>query len=370
MIIKSLSRKSRSFRAGSRGGLGPIESLARYMNRGIEKEDGKAVLWHNFYGHEKTREEEIIREFQENAKLLRERSNGNVLYHEILSFSRGHQLKDEALIRAVADIGQEYLNERATRQMAYGVIHRDTDHIHLHLMVSSNAVGKSERVRLSKKEFSEVQKRVERFALERFPELQQTKVYDRERSPERLKTDTREQAMKSRNKGPSRKEDLKSRLHGMFERAGSFKELASLSKAEGFSFYQRGKTVGVITRDPDGTDRKHRLSTLGLEVHYDMTNRRLAELEKKPEQAPKEPPMTTKPEPEPVRKPTEPVKEELDTRSPHSEPPALTPLEREMNAILSKIPGMKPPGAPDKAGPERGDAGASGDRERDDDRDR
>jgi hypothetical protein len=369
MIIKSLSRKSRSFRAGSRGGLGPIESLARYMNRGIEKEDGKAVLWHNFYGHEKTREDEIIREFQDNAKLLRERSNGNVLYHEILSFSRGHQLKDEALIRAVADIGQEYLNERASRQMAYGVIHRDTDHIHLHLMVSSNAVGKSERVRLSKKEFSEVQKRVERFALERFPELQQTKVYDRERSPEKLKTDASEQAMKTRKKEPSRKETIKGRLHSLFERATSFQELASLSKEGGFSFYQRGKTVGVIVRDPDGTERKHRLSTLGLEVHYEITNRRLSEPEKKPERPTKEPAME-RPEPEPARKPTEPVKEKLDTRSPHSEPPALTPLEREMNAILSKIPGMKPPGAPDKAGPERGDAGAPGDRERDDDRDR
>ena len=118
MIIKSLSRKSRSSRPGSRGGLGPFASLTRYMNRGIQEEDGKAVLWHNFYGTERTREEEIIREFETNSKLLKERANGNVLYHEILSFSRGHKLREDEISRIVADIGQEYLNERARDQLA------------------------------------------------------------------------------------------------------------------------------------------------------------------------------------------------------------------------------------------------------------
>ena len=153
MIIKSLSRKSRSFRPGSRGGLGPFASLARYMNRGIQEEDGKAVLWHNFYGSEKTREDEIIREFETNSRFLKERANGNILYHEIMSFSRGYELDDERLFRVIADIGQEYLSERAPRQLGYGVIHRDTDHIHLHLMISANQVGKAERVRVACENF-------------------------------------------------------------------------------------------------------------------------------------------------------------------------------------------------------------------------
>ena len=322
------------------------------MNRGIEDEEGKAVLWHNFYGSERTREDEIIQEFEKNARLLKERSNGNVLYHEILSFSRGHELKDEELFRVVADIGQEYLSERASRQLAYGVIHRDTDHIHLHLMISSNPVGKTERVRLSKKEFAEVQKRVERFALARYPELAQTKIYDRERAPERLKTDAREQALKSRTHEPSRKEALKARLHSLFERASTFKELAELAKAEGFNFYQRGKSVGVAVRDPDGQERRHRLSTLGVEAHYEMTNRRLAELARRPERARQEPPKAApaaegahRPEPERVRMPEpqqEPAKRER---------PEPTALEREIADLLSKVPGMKDPEAPEKEPP-------------------
>ena len=321
------------------------------MNRGIEDEEGKAVLWHNFYGSERMREDEIIQEFEKNARLLKERSNGNVLYHEILSFSRGHELKDEELFRVVADIGQEYLSERASRQLAYGVIHRDTDHIHLHLMISSNPVGKTERVRLSKKEFSEVQKRVERFALARYPELAQTKIYDRERAPERLKTDAREQALKSRTHEPSRKEALKARLHSLFERASTFKELAELAKAEGFNFYQRGKSVGVSVRDPDGQERKHRLSTLGVEAHYEMTNRRLAEPAKKPER-PKEPPKAApaaerahRPEPERVRMP------ERQQEPAKPERPEPTALEREIADLLSKVPGMKDPEAPEKEPP-------------------
>jgi hypothetical protein len=320
------------------------------MNRGIETEEGKSVLWHNFYGSERTREDEIIREFEANSRLLKERSNGNVLYHEILSFSRGHRLQDEDLFRIVADIGQEYLNERAPKQLAYGVIHRDTDHIHLHLMVSSNAVGKPERVRLSKKEFSEVQKRVERFALERFPELAQTKVYDQERSKERLKTDTREQSMKARTHEPSRKESLKSRLHSLFERAASYSELARLAKAEGFNFYQRGKTVGVVVRDPDGRERRHRLSTLGVEGHYAMTNERLAEPPKAPDRK--------RPEPSPEQvKPT-----------PETPPgaPELTPLEKEISEILAKVPGVKEQEIPKKDAPSRGTS--SPERDRDDDR--
>lgn len=346
MIIKSLSRKSRSFRPGTKGGLGPFASLTRYMNRGIQEEDGKAVLWHNFYGSERTREDEIIREFETNGSLLRERANGNVLYHEILSFSRGHELKDEKLFRIIADIGQEYLSERAPRQLGYGVIHRDTDHIHLHLMISSNQLGKPERVRLSKKEFADIQKRVERFALERHPELAQTKIYGRERAPERLKTDAREQAMKTRNKEPSRKEALKAKLHSLFERASSFKELAELAKAEGFDFYQRGQTVGVAVRDPEGQERRHRLSTLGVQAHYEMTNRRLADPPEKVREQTS--PGASHSSPQPERFPSSPTREEVAER-----PLTRTALEQEALDTLARLERVKGEGGIPKEAPER-----------------
>jgi hypothetical protein len=249
------------------------------MTREEEGEKAQGVLWHGFYGHEGMAERDIVSAFEENARLLKERKNGNVLYHEILSFSSGYRLKGDALTRAVADVGQEYLRHRAPNQMAFGAIHFDTDHIHLHLMISANEVGKCERVRLKKADFAEIQKNIETFTLTRYGELAQTRVYDRDRPRERLKTEVHEQAMKARTGAPSRKESLKGKLHGLFERASSKADLEQLLQTEGLAFYTRGKSRGVVERLPDGTERRHRLSTLGLGDHYQATELRLQALE-------------------------------------------------------------------------------------------
>ena len=279
MIIKSLGRKASSKMAGGRM-KNPFMNLVRYITRTGDGEKSQSVLWHGFYGHEGMGNEEIVTAFEENARYLKERKNGNVLYHEILSFSAGYSLQGDALARAVADIGQEYLRYRAPGQMAFGAIHYDTDHIHLHLMVSANAIGKAEREWMTKAQFAELQKAVEAFALAKYPELAQTRIYDRDRSKERLKTQAHEQAMKSRTGEPSRKEQIKGRLHGLFEQAMSMAELEKRLQAEGLSLYQRGKSRGVVERLPDGSERRHRLSTLGLEQHYEATCHRFAEQQK------------------------------------------------------------------------------------------
>jgi hypothetical protein len=294
MIIKSLGRKASSKMTGAGRVKNPFMNLVRYMTREGDGETAKSVLWHGFYGHAGMSHAEIVAAFEENAKLLKERKNGNVLYHEILSFSAGYSLKGEALERAVADIGQEYLRYRASNQMAFGAIHYDTDHIHLHLMVSSNAIGKRDRVRLTKAQFAELQKAVESFTLAKYPELAQTRIYDRDRAKERLKTQTHEQAMKARTGEPSRKERMKGRLHGLFEQASSMADLEARLHAEGLSFYQRGKSRGVIERLSDGTERRHRLATLGIEEHYEATTARLTKT--RPEK-PQEQDMTKHPAP-------------------------------------------------------------------------
>ena len=282
MIIKSLSRK-----AGWRTGKGAKKgthttsafgSLIAYMNRADKDERIKEVLWHNFYGDERTTADDIRQTFEKNAVRLKERKNGNVLYHEMLSFSSGHRLDDTTLDRIIADIGQAYLNERATDQLAYGVIHKDTEHIHLHLMISANNVDKSDRVRLSKAEFADIQKRLETYVLEHYPELEQTRVYDKAQNQEKLKTQAHEQAMKSRTGKTSRKEQMKAQLHQLFERAQSYEELAKLVQEAGISIYQRGKSVGVVVRDLDGAERRHRFSSLGVLEHYERTNARLSGL--------------------------------------------------------------------------------------------
>jgi hypothetical protein len=237
-----------------------FDQLVGYM----EKDDGDRVLFHNFFGHDRIRREEIVNEFAENAKRLPKRKNGNALYHEILSFSAGHSVGREEARRILSDIGYEYLKLRAPGQLAYGTLHRDTDHLHLHLCISSNGLGEQKRVRLPKREFSEIQKKVENLVRERYPELNQERVYTKERNRERVKTASREQAYKGRTGSASRKEDVAGMVHGLLEYANSRSELDALLAGRGFRLYARGKTVGL--EGPDG--KKHRLKTLGLDLHY------------------------------------------------------------------------------------------------------
>lgn len=280
MIIKSLGRKASGKLTGGGKGKSPFTVLTNYMARGVEQGDGREVLWHGFYGQEGMDRAEIIQAFENNARHLKERKNGNILYHEILSFSTGHTLSDEELARVIADIGQEYLRLRAPNQLGYGVAHLDTEHIHLHLMISANEIGKRQRVRLSKEDFSKVQKELEAFVLTRYQSLEQTKIYDLDRPKERLKTQVHEQAMRARTGEHSRKEALKQAMHQSFARAQNTAELQKMLLAQGIEFYTRGTTTGILVRDADGTERKHRLSTLGLAVHYQETTERLAAIDK------------------------------------------------------------------------------------------
>ncbi len=248
------------------------------MNRGIGVGQGSAVVWQHFYGGAHLSEQEIVKHFEENARHLAFRRNGNVLYHEIISFSAGHYLRHAELTNIVADIGQEYLRLRAPEQLAYGVVHFDTEHIHLHLMISANSVGRSERVRLSKKAFADIQMQLENFVLERYPDMAQTPVYRGKEQREQCKHTADEQAMVLRTNLPSRKELLTDRLQRLFLQAEHARDFERRCQSEGLRFYQRGKTLGVVVQDVDGTERKHRLSTLGVLKAYESMQARFLDL--------------------------------------------------------------------------------------------
>ena len=257
MIIKSMARKDPSF-----------AQLVGYM----EKDAGDRVLYHNFYGHDRMRAEEIVREFEDNARRLPRRKNGNALYHEILSLNSGHGLSREEARKVLADIGQEYLARRAPGQLAFGALHRDTGHLHLHLCISSNPVGKPNRVRLAKRDFADIQRTVEELVRERYPELNQERVYAKARDREKVKTSSKEQALKGRTGKGSRKEQIAGTVHGLLEYAASREELEALLRRSGLKLYERGRTLGL--EDADG--KRHRLKTLGLDLHFSAAFERYA----------------------------------------------------------------------------------------------
>jgi hypothetical protein len=266
MIIKSLSRKKASF-----------ASLIAYMRRDVDRGEGVELLFHNLYAGYGTPWQAIEAEFDANADQLPERINGNAMYHEIISFSHGHGLAQEVLCDRLANIASRYVQARAPKQLAYGVAHLDTEHAHIHLLISANGAGSHRRERLSKAQFATIQKELEAHVLEKHPELGQAAIYSRSRSPERVGLTNAEQGLMNRTHEPSKKQTLSERIAYVLTQARSKIELDAGLLAEGVKLYQRGKTWGVVEVDQqvaqtlsDSKAKKirHRLTTLGLEEKF------------------------------------------------------------------------------------------------------
>jgi len=256
MIIKSMSRKAPTFK-----------QLIKYM----EKERGHRAIIHNLYCSKSAEQEEIIKQFEENAQHLPKRKNGNYLYHEVLTLENKHDLDSKKLSNLLTELGEMYLEERASNQLAFAYIHTDTKNHHIHFCISANELESEKRKRLSKAKFSQIQKKLENHILENHPELNQSEIYNKSLPQEQMKTSSREQEYKKRTGKLSKKEELKNKLHGIFEQANSIEELNKLLAENGFKLYQRGQTVGVINLE---TNRKHRLKTLGILPHYEATKSR------------------------------------------------------------------------------------------------
>lgn len=305
-----MSRKEGSFR-----------QLIGYM----EKDRGEPAFGHNLCGNPFGRRDDIIREFERNAGILKSRKNGNALYHEVISLQSGSLLRKEEIIRILGEIGREYIMRRAPHQMAFGMVHTDAKHVHLHICLSANAVGTDKRERLSKESFSIIQKDMEQLVRQKYAELAQTPIYTKDpgkeqaKGKERLKTTQAEQEMKKRRGEPSRKEDIKTRIHQIFETSRTTDDLIVALQKEGLEFYQRGKTVGVIDAE---TGRKHRLSTLGVGEHYEATMARLFGVGKTQEPNQTDPRTRQPDEPGPQGKQPDERERDHDTGRPtnHAEP--------------------------------------------------
>jgi hypothetical protein len=167
------------------------------------------------------------------------------------------------------EIGRMYIDKRARDNLAIGVIHEEKDHLHLHLMISANKIYERNRHRLSKDDFLQIQNEVSREAQQKYPELALDNLYRAEnvKSPlkeqVRLTKDEQERAVRT-DKEPSQKVKLAAKIHTLLAQHQDQKSLDQALQSQGLSLYQRGKTLGVI--DQDG--KRHRLSTLGVEPHY------------------------------------------------------------------------------------------------------
>ncbi len=246
----------------------------------------------------------VAGQFLDNYRHLPKRKNGNALYHEVIVLEAQPHLDRVKLNAALTDLAERYCARRAPGQLAWGKIHHDTDHPHIHLMISANEARSAKRVRLEKAVFAEIQRDLERYKSQAHPELSGGPIYNRpaERSTPKI---TRDESEAVRRTG---KASLKQTAHAVIKNAlvsaHGRDEIVARLRAAGFELYRRGKTTGVQAIDGE---RRYRLSTLGLQTEFEAALNRArpapvieARQEPKAKESPRRPTKTT-PSTTPVR---------------------------------------------------------------------
>ena len=254
MIIKTLSRKKPSF-----------FQLYDYMLDGAEDKD--FIISRNIINPHNRKK--VLDELNKNYKLLPKRKDGNALYHDIISFPHQKNIPIKRQKEILYDIANRYLEKRAENNMSFGVIHEEKDHLHCHLMISSNEKHSDTRHRISKTQLLEIQKELENYKLQEYPELGQNRLYTRERTRDKAnrtsQSKDRENQLKHRTKEESRAEIIQEKVAKSLLSSYTIKEFEKNLQKQGFEFYVRGNTAGIIDKS-DST--KYRLKRLDLETQY------------------------------------------------------------------------------------------------------
>lgn len=271
VLIKSMARKQPSF-----------GQLLRYFDH--ERHAGDKRFTHNCLSVA-TNRDGLVAELEYNATFLKNRSNGNYLYHEIVALPAGLDVSKAYQQRALLALTKEYIRRRAPHQMVVGKLHCQTDHLHCHLAISANEVQGKKRCWMRKTDLSRIQMEVERYANQHFPDLGLHEHYQKvyRQKIERIvpKIKTRENALKQRTGLPSQKERDHHMIKAIFAKAKSERALQNSLHRTGFELYRRGRTEGVIHQS---SGRKYRLKTLGLEQDLITSRRRIQVFEQRQSQ--------------------------------------------------------------------------------------
>ena len=261
-----MSRKTASFR-----------QLLDYINRPASEEKGSRAILHNMETAQGEDLDALTAEFEANAAWLPPRRNGNVLLHEIISFSQGdREFLTEDLIEAFA---REYLDRRAPGAKAYARAHFDRQHPHIHFVISANDVASDRRNRLSRAEFQKLKLAMLEYQKEHYPhlrhsippwletQLEQGAEHDlsESSSPGRAESERKQRLRRERREQLSKKELVVKAVHESMTATTSPEAFFLRMKMRGYRVYKRGSGHSV---EDLASGKRYRLSTLGLEDDF------------------------------------------------------------------------------------------------------
>jgi len=249
--------------------------LISYMSS--EKADARYDLHRNCFSRS---HDDLVAEFEQNARLLSRRKNGNYLYHEILSLAVAADADPKMYKERLCEIAERYIAERGPHNLAFGCLHEDHAHnLHYHLLISANERGERVRYRLPKKKFDILKRELEAHVLKEYPELKQRALIGALSSSEKMSVKAGEMQRRL-GKLPER-ESIKTILSDAMSQTNSMHNFCFFLSEQGLEFYTRGKNFGVQATHESGKTRKYRFSTLGVHDDFEAFQIRVADADSK-----------------------------------------------------------------------------------------
>jgi hypothetical protein len=257
MIVKIKSHKRLVF-----------EKVLNYMlnntDRLFDKEGKSFAITHNLKDNGI---EAWEKQYKHNETFrLRKRKDSVLFTHEILSWH--HDDAKHITLSKMEAMAREYVSLRNPKGLYVAVPHFDKEHYHIHILASGIEYKTGKSLRISKANFHKLKKDIQRYQLEKFPELSKSVVQHGKKNLPRLSE--KEYQVKLRTGRETEKEKVIRILENCFKKANSLKVFFKLlSDAELKTYERRGKRTGVIHNN-----YKFRFKRLGF------PNEKFDELEK------------------------------------------------------------------------------------------
>ena len=231
-------------------------------DKGRIDESNTFTITHNLRS---TDTNEIIKEFNRNDEYRKKRKNGIVLYSEILSFSPKDS-RENLNLDVLEDITRKFIELRGEKALCIAKPHIENKNIHIHCCFSGTEYKSSKTLRIDNKQFREIRIEMEKYQLDKYPELTNSICYlnnwekDRLIDQEKLKQSDKEFQLKKRAGKQSDKDIVRGILQECYQKSESKNDFFNRIVEQGIELYKyREKTNGIKFNS-----RKFRFKSLNI----------------------------------------------------------------------------------------------------------
>ncbi len=244
----------------------------------LAKENNKLFSW-NLSGNPHN-QDDIINEFKYNYEFLKQNIKAkNVYYHEVISLPETkNYMSEQEQEQALYDLTDKYIYSRANNNLVLGAIHKDSENIHMHLIISANEYLSTKSTRLSKKEFRKIQRDMEIYKNKKYPQLE-TNHYELNHKAKNKQKRVEQEI--NRQKRQTKKQKILNEFKLILNNSNSKQKLYENLKNQKLVLYKHGKYIGLINLSDN--NRKYRLKTLEKGLDLKLVNK-IKELEKNQKQ--------------------------------------------------------------------------------------